>query len=310
MSNHDARTNPILSRLAAGRSRMAREEARFGWFMILPSLIVLGVVSTLPLLGLVGMSAWTIELTRPWQNGWAGLGNYVDMFQTDRFWQSLRITGIYTVSTVVLQVAIGLGLAVALSGDILGKRFLRTVVLFPMILAPVVVGLVFRTLLLTPEFGLFDFFAQKLGFGSQPWLTDPTMALVSVIFIHTWQWTPFAFLVFTAAIGSLPSEPFEAARIDRANAWQRFRFITLPLIRPAIMIVVILRSMIALRAFAAIFAATGGGPGTATEILNLYAYRTSFTSLSLGYGASLATTLLVITVALSISFFRLRAGNR
>ena len=106
-----------------------------------------------------------------------------------------------------------------------------------------------------------------------------------MIAIHTWQWTPFAFLFLLATLAALPADVYEAARIDRASAWQRFVHITLPLIRPAIVIVVILRMMMALSAFAAIFAATGGGPGTATEILNLYAYRMSFTELNLGYGA-------------------------
>ena len=133
---------------------------------------------------------------------------------------------------------------------------------------------------------------RALGLGSHNWLGDPQLALISVIAIHTWQWTPFAFLVLLATLATLPPDVYEAARLDRASAWQRFRHITLPLIRPAIVMVVILRMMTALSAFAAIFAATGGGPGSATEILNLYAYRTSFTELNLGYGASLAMVLL------------------
>jgi multiple sugar transport system permease protein len=127
-----------------------------------------------------------------------------------------------------------------------------------------------------------------------------------VIAIHTWQWTPFAFLVLLASLASLPPDIYEAARLDRASAWQRFRYITLPLIRPAIVMVVILRTMTALSAFAAIFAATGGGPGTATEILNLYAYRTSFTELNIGYGSALAMVLLTLTVFVSWVLFRRR----
>jgi multiple sugar transport system permease protein len=293
-----------------GPSRLARGEARFAWLMISPSLLVLALVSTIPLLVLVGMSFFTIELTQVWKNGFAGLGNYARMVQDHRFWGSLAITGVYTVTTVTLQIVIGLALALALSGSFPGRNLLRTVILMPMMLAPVVVGLAWRTLLLTPRYGLIDYLAQALGVGSKSWLGDPQLALGSVIAIHTWQWTPFAFLVFTAALAALPLEPYEAARLDRANAWQMFRYITLPLIRPAIVIIVIIRSMIALRAFAAIFAATGGGPGTATEILNLYAYRTSFSAFSLGYGAALATTLLIVTVVLSVTFFRVRQGVR
>ncbi len=183
---------------------------------------------------------------------------------------------------------------------------MRVSVLLPMILAPVVVGLAWRTMILTPEYGILDYMAILLGLGSKPWLVDPTWALASVIVIHTWQWTPFAFLVFLASLHALPQEPLEAALMDTRTAWQRFRYVILPMIRPAIVIVVIFRTMIALRAFAAIFSATGGGPGTATEILNLYAYRVSFNSLNLGYGAALGTMLLIITVTVSSIFFRMR----
>jgi multiple sugar transport system permease protein len=130
-----------------------------------------------------------------------------------------------------------------------------------------------------------------------------------VIAIHTWQWTPFAFLVLLATLATLPPDVYEAARLDRAGAWQRFVHITLPLIRPAIVMVIILRTMTALSAFAAIFAATGGGPGAATEILNLYAYRTSFTQLNIGYGAALAVVLLALTLTISYAMFRLRRAR-
>ena len=197
----------------------------------------------------------------------------------------------------MLQVAIGLALALLVMRIPTGQAAMRVAAILPIVLAPVVVGLFWRTLVLAPDVGLVDVVTRALGLGSHNWLGDPQLALISVIAIHTWQWTPFAFLVILASLSSLPPDVFEAARIDRANAWQRFVHITLPLIRPAIVIVVILRMMTALSAFAAIFAATGGGPGTATEILNLYAYRTSFTELNLGYGAALAMVLLTLTLA-------------
>ena len=186
---------------------------------------------------------------------------------------------------------------------------MRVSVLLPMILAPVVVGLAWRTLILTPEYGILDYVSMLLRFGSKPWLVDPTWALISVIIIHTWQWTPFAFLVFLASLHAIPQEPLEAALLDTRTAWQRFRYVILPMLSPAIIIVIIFRTMIALRAFAAIFSATGGGPGTATEILNLYTYRVSFNSLELGYGAALGTVLLLITVGISLIFFRMRRAS-
>jgi multiple sugar transport system permease protein len=292
-----------------GKPRKFKYEAqwaRFGYAMISPSMIFLILVATLPLASLLVMSLCRIDLTYPVDNGWIGLENYSYMPKDSRFWHSIWLTAIYTVTTVTLQVAIGLGLAMAFFRGFKGQGIMRVSVLLPMILAPVVVGLAWRTLILTPEYGILDYASMLLGFGSKPWLVDPTWALISVIIIHTWQWTPFAFLVFLASLHAIPPEPLEAALLDTRTAWQRFRYVILPMLSPAIIIVIIFRTMIALRAFAAIFSATGGGPGTSTEILNLYTYRVSFNSLELGYGAALGTMLLLITVGISLIFFRMR----
>jgi multiple sugar transport system permease protein len=216
---------------------------------------------------------------------------------------------IYTITTVLLQVAVGLGLALLVLQIPKGQWLFRIVAILPIVLAPVVVGLIWRSLLLTPQSGIVDLASIALGFGSFNWLGAPDMALVSVIAVHTWQWTPFAFLVMLASLASVPPDLYEAARIDRANALRRFLYITLPLIRPAIVIVIILRTIIALSAFAAILALTGGGPGTATEILNLYAYRTAFIELNFGYGSALAVTLLIITLIVSAILFRIRTAR-
>ncbi len=285
---------------------LAQQERRFALALFLPALAVLVLTTTAPLVYLVWASLQRIDLGMPWLSGFAGAGNFINMGDDPRFWNSLVLTLIYTASTVVLQVALGLALALLVLRIPKGQALLRVAAILPIVLAPVVVGLFWRTLVLAPDVGLVDVVTRALGAGSHNWLGDPQLALISVIAIHTWQWTPFAFLVILASLASLPPDVFEAARIDRAGAWQRFRYITLPLIRPAIVIVVIMRTMIALSAFAAIFAATGGGPGTATEILNLYAYRTSFSELNLGYGAALAVVLLVITSAVSLIMFRLR----
>ena len=286
-----------------------RQQERFGFAMITPSMLFLLLMAAFPLVMLVAMSGFRIDFTNPAGNRWVGAGNYLQMFQDPRFFHALKVTAIYTVSTVILQVVTGLALAMAFFRRFRGQGFLRVSVLLPMILAPVVVGLAFRTMIMTPQYGILDYLFIVTGLGSSPWLVDPTWALVSVIIIHTWQWTPFAFLVFLASLNALPPDPLEAALIDGRNAWQRFIHVILPMIRPALVIVIIFRTMISLRAFAAIFSATGGGPGTATEILNLYTYRESFNSLNLGYGATLGTALLVITVVISMIFFRMRQSR-
>jgi multiple sugar transport system permease protein len=295
-----------MSSRGAILTTLAREERRFALTLFVPALLVLFVTTTAPVAYLGWTSLQRIDLSMPWLTGFAGVGNFAKMGGDPRFWNSLLLTLIYTASTVVLQVAIGLSLALLVLQIPKGQAALRIAAILPIVLAPVVVGLFWRTLVLAPDVGLVDVITRAAGLGSHNWLGDPQLALISVIAIHTWQWTPFAFLVILASLASLPPDVFEAARIDRAGAWQRFWHITLPLIRPAIVIVVIMRIMVALSAFAAIFAATGGGPGTATEILNLYAYRTSFTQLDLGYGAALAIVLLAITIAVSLVMFRFR----
>lgn len=305
----DAASLPETTADRKRSKRLRGAEARFAWVMISPAVLVLLAIGTIPLVSLIVMGLYRIDFIGFQPDGYIGLENYANMLRDDRFWDAVRIMSIYTAATVFFQLVVGLSLAMALFRPIRGQGILRVALLLPMILAPVAVGLTWRTLVLTPDYGILDAAFQLVGLGPYPWLTNPTWALGSVILIHTWQWTPFAFLVFTASLHAMPSEPFEAALIDGADGWQRFRDITLPLLRPAIAIVIILRTMIALRAFDAIYSATGGGPGTATEILNLYAYRVSFTSLDLGYGAALGTVLLVVTGVIAWGVFRFRQAG-
>ncbi len=285
-------------------------EGRFALLLTAPGLLVLLLTTTFPLLYLVWSSFQTINLAMPFMDGFAAADNYVQMWRDARFWHAIQLTVIYAASSVTLQILIGLGLALLVMQIPAGQWIFRILAILPIVLAPVVVGLFWRTLMLSPNFGLVDYFVQWFGFEQVNWLGAPTPALVSVIVIHTWQWTPFAFLVLLASLAALPPDVYEAARIDRANAVQRFWHITLPLLRPAIVIVVIMRLMIALSAFAAIFAATGGGPGTATEILNLYAFKSSFVELNFGYGSALAVSLLLITMVVSGVLFYLRTERR
>src|SRR3954470_16550773 len=284
---------------------LAQRERRFAAALLAPAFLALMATTTFPLLFLVYTSAFRMDLAMTFSDGFVGLDNYRTLLADERFWSSLLVSLIYTGSTVVLQVALGLALALLVMDMKRGQGLFRLVAILPVVLSPAVVGMIWRTFMLAPEFGIVDFLAINAGLGSRNWLGDPLLAMVSVVVIHTWQWTPFAFMVLLASLASLPEDIYEAARLDRASAWQRFRRITLPLLRPAIVMVVIMRTMVALTAFAAIFTVTAGGPGTATEILNLYAYRKSFTELSIGYGSALAIALLALTIAISDGVFGL-----
>jgi multiple sugar transport system permease protein len=281
-------------------------EKSFATYLITPSIIVLLLTTTFPILYLIWSSFQNINLAMPWMDGFVGFKNYTEMFQDKQFWKSFRLTITYTASTVILQLIIGLGLALLVLKIPRAQWVFRLMAILPIVLAPVVVGLFWRTLMLAPDFGIIDFFTKTIGLGSFAWLSEPRLAVISVILIHTWQWTPFAFLVLLASLASLPTDLYEAAKIDKAPAYKRFFYITLPLIRPAIIIIIIIRSMVALSAYAAIYAATRGGPGTATEILNLYAYRTSFLEVNFGYGSTLAVFILLITITVAGILYSIR----
>jgi multiple sugar transport system permease protein len=288
---------------------LAQRERRFAAALLAPAFVALLATTTFPLLFLIWNSTYRMDLAMPFMNGFVGLENYRSLVADERFWSSLTVSLIYTGSTVVLQVMLGLALALLVMDMKRGQGWFRVVAILPVVLSPAVVGMIWRTFMLAPDFGIVDYLAVNAGIGSRNWLGDPLLAMVSVVVIHTWQWTPFAFMVLLASLASLPEDIYEAARLDRATAWQRFRRITLPLLRPAIVMVVIMRTMVALTAFAAIFTVTAGGPGTATEILNLYAYRKSFTELSLGYGSTVAVALLVVTLVISGLLFALRRAK-
>ena len=288
---------------------LAQRERRFAAALLAPAFLALLATTTFPLMFLVWTSAFRMDLAMPFADGFVGLENYRALLTDDRFWSSLLVSLVYTSATVVLQVALGLALALLVMDMKRGQGWFRVVAILPVVLSPAVVGMIWRTFMLAPDFGIVDYLAINAGIGSRNWLGDPLLAMISVIVIHTWQWTPFAFMVLLASLASLPEDIYEAARLDRASALHRFRPITLPLLRPAIVMVVIMRTMVALTAFAAIFTVTGGGPGTATEILNLYAYRKSFTELSIGYGSALAVALLIVTLLISGILFALRRAK-
>ena len=197
-------------------------EKQFAVLLTAPSLLVLLLTTTFPLAYLVWSAFQNINLAMPFMDGFAGFDNFIEMAGDSRYWHALGLTAIYTISSVSMQVVIGLGLALLVMQIPRGQWLFRIVAILPIVLAPVVVGLFWRTLMLAPNFGMVDFLVQWLGFEQINWLGAPIPALISVIIIHTWQWTPFGFLVFLASLASLPSDVYEAARIDKANAIQRF----------------------------------------------------------------------------------------
>jgi len=200
---------------------------------------------------------------------------------------------------------LGLALALLLNHEIRGRGVFRAALLVPMMLPAVVVGVVWR-LMLNPNFGAINGTLKGFGFNTEAltWTASPRLALLSVIVVDIWQWTPFVFLVLLAGLQAIPQEPYEAAKIDGSSQWQTFRYVTLPLLKPAILIALLLRTMDLLRVFDQIFILTEGGPGFATETISLYIYRAAFRFFDFGYAAAMSFVLLAITNVISVVYIR------
>jgi len=232
-----------------------------------------------------------------------GLSHFVRLFQDEFFWSAMSVTFRFLAFVVLIEFFLGLFLALILSREIKGRSIIRSLFLLPMMLAPVVVGLIWR-FILNDEVGILNYFFSLIHLPAQSWLGDVNTALGAIMLVDIWQWTPFMILVLLAGLQSLPDEPFEAARIDGASAWQTFKFITIPLLKPAILIALLFRTIDAYRIFDIIYVMTYGGPKTSTEPLSLYVYRNGFRHYDMGYTAALSLVMLVIIIAISQGYIK------
>lgn len=232
----------------------------------------------------------------------AGLGNYVWILKDPNFRESFMVTITFASTVVALEMVIGVGLAFMLERPIRGMSVFRTIFILPMMIAPIVVGLVWRYMY-NPQFGIINKTLKKWGFDSIPWLSSPDWALPSIIIADIWQWTPFIFILSLAALQSLPKSAIEASRIDGASGWQQIVYIKIPLMMPVLVIAALLRMIDAFKVLEVIFIMTNGGPGLSTEILSLQIYKTAFISWELGRAAALSNILLAIVMVITIAMF-------
>ena len=266
-----------------------------------PALAVLLALSIYPLIYSV-----TISLQQETAAGisWT-LGNFTRLFSDGFFWTAMVHTVIYAAVALTCEFLLGLGLALLLNNQIRGRGFFRASLLVPMMLPTVVVGVVWR-LMLNPNFGAINGTLKQFGVDTESltWTASPKLAMLSVIAVDVWQWTPFVFLVLLAGLQAIPQEPYEAALIDGSNVWATFWHVTLPLLKPSILIVLLLRTMDLLRVFDQIFILTEGGPGFATETISLYIYRAAFRFFDFGYAAAMSFVLLALTNIISALYIR------
>lgn len=285
-------------------ARTARQEE--GWqyaLMLLPAVIVLVALILVPLGFLAYTSLLGWKLTNPAGRAFVGAANYLRMVRDVDFWHALRVTALFICGSVGLQIGLGLLLVETLAALRWGATAIRTALLLPMVIPPLVVGLTWR-ILYDPTAGLANYLLGFLGL-SHPWLADHRTALGAVIMTDVWEWTPFVLLILLASYAGIPQGIHEAAAVDGATRWERFRFVTLPLIRPMLVTVAVLRMIDVIREFAKIFVTTGGGPGTTTETVNMYTYRQGFVYGDMGYAASLGVFMFLAILMLTIGLVRL-----
>jgi multiple sugar transport system permease protein len=265
---------------------------------VLPTFVVMLCIFGIPLLFSLYLSFTGWALDQALMGGrFVGLANYEDLLNDPAFVGSLGITFGYTAATVAAQMVLGLAIALLLNIDLPYMRILRTALMVPMMITPIVGALCWK-LLLEPSLGFFNYLiGQKIV-----WLGMPATAQLSVWVVSVWQSTPYVALILLAGLRSLPSEPLEAAAIDGANRRQSFWHITLPLLRPYLLVALLLRVIFEFRAFDNIYALTGGGPANATMVLSMFTYLTSFVRFDFSLGAAASWIMLLISMVTCLFF--------
>jgi multiple sugar transport system permease protein len=301
----------IAERQVAVRSEALPETdspaARSYWPFVLPAVVLVGSVIVFPWAFTLWMSL------HEWRIGGAysfvGLANYFRLATDPRFVEAVWHTLVYTVLAVVLPLMLGMLAALIFNQRFPLRGLLRGIFVLPMMATPVAIALVW-TMMFHPQLGVLNYLLSLVGIGPQAWVFHPASVIPSLVLVETWQWTPLVMLIVLGGLAAIPAEPYESADIDGANALQKFRYITLPMIAPFLMVAVIIRSIDALKSFDIIYAITQGGPGTASETINIYLYSVAFAYYDVGYGSAIAVVFFVLIVVLSLLLLHLRQRSK
>lgn len=271
-----------------------------------PAFIVLTVITLLPLLYNIYISLHGFRLAVPGsEHIFVGLANYRSIFADEEFWHSVVVTFKFVVRATLIELVLGFMVALVLNSITRGRRLLTSLVMIPMMVAPLVVGLMF-SFTLNPQFGLYTYLVDRLGLPlpRAPLSSGGAAHLVMTI-TDVWEWTPFVALMILAALQAVPVEPVEAAMIDGASDLQVLRYVTLPLIRPVVVVTVVLRAIEAFKEFDKPYILTGGGPGAATEVIDMFTYRAAFVNFNFSYAAALSIVLFIVLLAAGVAYWRL-----
>jgi multiple sugar transport system permease protein len=282
-------------------------EKRLAKLMLAPSMLLIALVAAYPILYAVWLSMHDYSVINPGLSRWDVFGNYTEALSSDQFWTAFRTTFIFTIASVFLELVIGLAMALAMHAAFKGQGLLRTVVLVPWAVLTVVTAIMWRTIFEAP-LGLVPSILGAVNIGDDiVWLGQKPYALIVMIIADTWKTAPFMALLILAGLQVIPKDLYEAARVDGASAWQRFVKITLPLLKPAILVALIFRTLDALRIFDLPFVLTKGAQGTNT--LSLYAYQELQQNQIIGLGSALSVLTFLIVMTVSLLYIRFVGGN-
>jgi multiple sugar transport system permease protein len=273
------------------------------WPFVVPALIVVLAVIVFPWLFTIWMSFNEWKVGSP--TTFVGLANYLRLPADPRFVEAVEHTFVYTALSVLLPLIFGTFAAVVFHAKFPFRGLLRGIFIMPMMATPVAIALVW-TMMFHPQLGVLNYLLSLVGLPPQLWVFHPATVIPSLVLVETWQWTPLVMLIVLGGIAAIPTEPYESAQIDGAGQWQMFRYITLPLITPFLFIAAMIRTIDAVKSFDIIFAITQGGPGSASETINVYLYSVAFVYYDLGYGSAIAVIFFALIVALTGILLQLR----
>ncbi|MDL4842527.1 carbohydrate ABC transporter permease [Aquibacillus rhizosphaerae] len=268
---------------------------------LLPAVVVFLVLTVYPLLYAVVTSFYELDFLKG-DISFIGLDNFNKLFEHDVFWISLRNTIIFVIVAVLMEVLLGTALAIYFNSG-KGLKLIRTAILLPMLLPPITVALTWK-MMYDYEFGIINYLLGWIGVAPIEWLSSSNLALLSIIITDVWQWTPFVFLIILASLQAIPEDIYESASVFGANASQCLRYITLPLLKPAIILVLLLRTIDTFQVFEKMYVLTGGGPGNATETITFYIYRHGFRYFETGYATAASIVLVLIIILFSIFYLK------
>lgn len=271
------------------------------YLLLAPAVLVVLVVLVYPFWDGLRASTYFYRFGRPISN--VGLDNYADLWSDPQFRNALWVTLKFVTVSVAIETVLGLALALFCAQELRGIRFLRTTLIVPMVITPVVVGILFRLIYAT-DAGMLTVVSEKLGGDPVQILSHPTRAFLGLVALDVWEWTPLMFLILLAGIQSLPVEPFEAARVDGAGAWRTLVDHTLPMLKPVLAVAIVLRTIDAFGTFDQVFVLTRGGPGEATKLVSIYGYDTAFKFQQVGYAAALFVTVGLVVLAFALAAVR------